>query len=208
MVVRSRLPARGVGRDASRAPRGGTLAGVRADPATTLLPGEWAVLGVLALGPAHGFAVARALAPTGWLGQVWAMGRPRVYRAIADLAASGLIVAIGEEAGERGPPRVIHAVSEQGRRLLDGWLGSPVDHARDVRSELLLKLALLDAAGASPVPLLDAQRDVLAVTLASLEGALEAAAGFDAVILRYRVEAIRGVLAFIAATRDGAGTGS
>ena len=36
---------------------------MKADPDADLLPGEWAVLGALALAPAHGFAVARTLTP-------------------------------------------------------------------------------------------------------------------------------------------------
>ena len=40
----------------------------------------WAVLGVVAEGPTHGFAVAAVLAPDGPLGQVWTLPRPMVYR--------------------------------------------------------------------------------------------------------------------------------
>jgi hypothetical protein len=41
------------------------------------------------------------------------------------------------------------------------WLTRPVEHTRDVRSELLVKLALLDRAGKDPQPLLAAQREQL-----------------------------------------------
>jgi hypothetical protein len=46
-----------------------------------------------------------------------------------------------------------HATPE-GRRVTEGWLREPVGHARDIRSELLVKLALLDRAGADPRELL------------------------------------------------------
>jgi DNA-binding PadR family transcriptional regulator len=180
------------GRGAGRYPRR-----VKADPDADLLPGEWAVLGVLALQPAHGFAVARTLAPEGELGRVWTMSRPRVYRAINDLNARGLIAPAFRAQSERGPTRVLYAATETGRDAIEAWLATPVDHVRDVRSDLLLKLALLHAAGRSADPLLEHQRALLQPVLESLQRALAAADGFDAVVLRYRVASICSVLDFL-----------
>ena len=59
--------------------------------------GEWACLGILATGRAHGFAVAARLKPTGDVGRVWSMSRPLTYRALDQLAAQGLIRPVGEE---------------------------------------------------------------------------------------------------------------
>ena len=170
---------------------------MKSDPNADLLPGEWAVLGVIAQMPAHGFAIARELAPTGALGKVWTMSRPRVYRAVSDLASRGLIESRAEEGSDRGPARVVYAVTDAGSARLERWLSTPVEHIRDVRSDLLLKLALLDRAGRSPRALLEAQR----TRLGSLPGALEAAGtdadGFDVVVLRYRVSSARAVLEFV-----------
>jgi DNA-binding PadR family transcriptional regulator len=66
--------------------------GVTIDTERGLTPGEWAVLGILCEGPAHGFGIARRLVETATIGQVWTMNRPAVYRAIRDLAASDLIL--------------------------------------------------------------------------------------------------------------------
>jgi PadR family transcriptional regulator AphA len=172
---------------------------VKADPDAGLLPGEWAVLGLLCQSPAHGFAVARRLAAGGDLGMVWTMGRPRVYRAISDLANRGFIEPIGEAASERGPTRVVYAATASGRAAFRRWLETPVDHVRDVRSDLLLKLALIDAANGSPRALLEAQRVRLVPVLERLEEteARAGAAGFERTLLRYRVASARGVLAFI-----------
>jgi len=175
---------------------------VKADPDADLLPGEWAVLGALTQGRSHGFAVARRLAPTGDLGRVWSMSRPRVYRAINDLAARGLIEPVGEMKSERGPNGVVYGVTDLGRAHVAMWLATPVDHVRDTRSSLLLKLALLHAAGDPSGPLLEAQAALLEPKLASLEGALGGASGFDAVVLRYRVASIRSVLEFVRGVRD------
>jgi DNA-binding PadR family transcriptional regulator len=173
----------------------GYARGVRADPDVSMLPGEWAVLGLLAIAPAHGFATARELAPGGRLGRVWTMGRPRVYRAIADLAERGLLELAGEEPGDRGPARTLYRASPDGRAALQRWLRTPVVHVRDVRSELLLKLALLDLAGRSPRVLLRSQRRTLAGIATSLEQ--EGGEGFDRVLARYRLATARGALAFV-----------
>jgi PadR family transcriptional regulator AphA len=169
---------------------------VKAGSNADLLPGEWAVLGVLARDEAHGFAVGRVLASDGWLGRVWTMSRPRVYRAINDLAARDLIAPAGRAQSERGPTRTLYAATAAGRALLEGWLAEPVDHVREIRSELLLKLALLHERGTSPAPLLIAQRDRLEPVLARLEAAVPGS-GFDEILLRYRIETTRSALTFV-----------
>jgi DNA-binding PadR family transcriptional regulator len=168
---------------------------VRADPDVSMLPGEWAVLGLLAIAPAHGFATARELAPGGGLGRVWTMGRPRVYRAIADLAERGLLELAGEEPGDRGPARTLYRASPDGRAALQRWLRTPVVHIRDVRSELLLKLALLDLAGRSPTTLLRGQRRQFDAIVKRLEDSTDE--GFEGVLARYRLATARGALAFV-----------
>jgi DNA-binding PadR family transcriptional regulator len=170
---------------------------VKADPEADLLPGEWAVLGLLSQEPAHGFAIARSLSPTGTFGRIWLMSRPRVYRAIDDLAARGLIAEVGTAPSDRGPTRTLYEATRAGQALLDAWLRAPVDHVREMRSDLLLKLALLHERRMSSHALLAAQREALAPVLRSLESAISTATGFEAVVLRYRLESTRSALAFI-----------
>jgi len=122
---------------------------------------EWAVLGLLAEEPAHGFALARLLARGGEVGRVWAATRPLTYRAIDQLAADGLIEPVRTEPGA-GPPRTVHRPTAAGRRALRRWLAQPVAHPREVRAELLVKLLLLERAGQPTAPLLLAQRDAFA----------------------------------------------
>ena len=63
---------------------------------------------------------------------------------------------------------------------------APVEHVREIRSELLLKLALLDRAGEDPVPLLRAQRAVLEPIVEAIESRRAHSAGFDATLLAWR----------------------
>lgn len=160
-----------------------------------LLLGEWAVLGILAERPAHGFAVARRLEPEGDIGRVWSLSRPLTYRAVETLHTHGLIEAVGEEPGAAGGPRRLFDLTATGRAELDGWLHRPVAHLRDVRSELLLKLLLCDLSGAPALPLIQAQRQAFAPLARTLAG--EARRAPTDPVLLWRYESSQGVVRFL-----------
>jgi PadR family transcriptional regulator AphA len=130
---------------------------------------EYAVLGLLASGAAHGFALAKSLEPGTDLGRVITVRRPLVYRALDRLVDAGLAEPAHTEPGMAGPNRVIHRVTRAGLRSLSGWLDRPVAHVRDMRIEFQLKLALLDRLGRSPLDLIRRQREALTPTLAALD---------------------------------------
>lgn len=129
---------------------------------------EYAVLGVLAERPSHGFALSKEFGPESDVGRVFTVRRPLVYRALDRLVEAGFADPVGTEKGE-GPQRVIHRTTAGGRRRLRRWLGEPVDHVRDLRIEFLLKLTLLRRAGTSPLELVREQRDALDPTLTALD---------------------------------------
>lgn len=130
---------------------------------------EYAVLGLLAEGPTHGFALSKTLRPEAELGRVFTVRRPLVYRALDRLVEAGMAEPIGVEPGAAGPNRVIHRMTTAGRRRLDKWLRSPVAHVRDMRIEFQLKLALLQLSGRSPLQLVSVQRRKLGPTLTALD---------------------------------------
>jgi len=159
--------------------------------------GEWAVLGLLAEQPRHGFAVARLMAPDGEVGRVWALPKPLVYRALSTLQDRHLVTPAGEEPGERGPHRTLHVATAEGVEALRAWLASPVDHLREVRSLFMLKLALLARGGADAAALLAAQRERLGPLVAALEARVDSAEAFDRTLLLWRLESARAALRFI-----------
>ena len=53
--------------------------------------------------------------------------------------------------------RVLLSVTARGRKVVKLWLDEPVAHLRDVRTELLIELALRARVGLDPAPLLTAQ---------------------------------------------------
>jgi DNA-binding PadR family transcriptional regulator len=118
--------------------------GVTQAEAPEPLLGEWASLGVLYGRAAHGWAVASALRPDAEIGRIWNLSRPMTYRSLAQLADRGWIEPRGEEPGDRGPNRTVLAATRVGRARFRSWVRTPVEHVRDVRAELLLKLVFAD----------------------------------------------------------------
>lgn len=169
----------------------------KAVPGKTLSTGDWAVLAFLAEGEAHGFRLAGVFGAEGELGQIWRIQRPQVYRALEYLVAENLIRPTRQEEGDAGPPRTVYEATKEGRRAVKRWLGTPVAHLREGRSDLLLKLAFLTRSGTSPRPLLRAQKKVFAEMLKKLEARLETAEGIGRMVLLWRAENARSALNFL-----------
>jgi PadR family transcriptional regulator AphA len=165
--------------------------------APSLSLAEWVVLGVVAEKPTHGFPIARMLAEDGELGRIWQVPRPIVYRALSKLAELHLIAEDGNEAGQ-GPQRTIYAVTSAGEDAVVSWLDTPVDHFREVRSHLLMKLALLHRRGSDPTGLLRRQRDVLAPIADAMAAERPAPQGFDATLMAWRRANARAAISFLA----------
>ena len=160
-------------------------------------PGEWAVLGLIAERPRHGFAVRKALGPDGEVGRVWSLPGPLVYRALTTLQVKGLAEVVGAERSEIGPQRTLVTATQAGRDSLRAWLREPVEHLRDFRSLFMLKLALLDRAGEAPGALLAAQRERVEPIVAALEEQARTSAGFDRTLATWRLESARAAVRFL-----------
>lgn len=125
---------------------------------TTRLPfAEWVCLTLITQKVSYGWALGTMLAPDGELGRIWTLSRPLTYRAIDGLVDKGLASRTGQASG-RSRDRVILAATPAGRRLVKTWLDTPVEHLRDVRTELLVKLALRTRVGLDNTALLAAQQ--------------------------------------------------
>jgi DNA-binding PadR family transcriptional regulator len=158
---------------------------------------EWVVLSLVSEAPSHGFALARTLSDDGDLGQIWRVPKPVIYRALQRLETAGLVVTVELQPSSEGPVRSLVDVTEAGRDAAAAWLTEPARHNRDIRSELLLKLALLDRAGADPAPLLAAQRAQLEPVADALQRRLTSATGLDRMIILWRRETVEATLRFL-----------
>ena len=158
---------------------------------------EWLVLCLISEQPTYGLALVELLSRDGPLGQVWWVAKAVVYRAIQRLEQLGLIRMTGEQRSSQGPVRSLIEATPAGRKLAETWLSRPVEHTRDVRSELLVKLALLDRTGADPHGLLTAQLAQLRPIAAALDERLQASSGFDYTLALWRHEAMSATVRFL-----------
>jgi DNA-binding PadR family transcriptional regulator len=158
---------------------------------------EWVVLTVVDEAPTHGFAVATLTAADGDLGRIWRIPRPIIYRALGRLDAAGLVTPDSVEPG-RGPRRRLYASTPAGRAAVARWLDTPVEHVRDVRSHLLLKLALRERRGQRPADLLHRQRQILTPIAGALQRSPRVEpSGFEAMLVAWRRANTQATLAFL-----------
>ena len=168
---------------------------------------EWVVLCLICEGPTHGFAVSASLAHDSDLGRIWHVPKAVVYRAVDRLEHLGYIQATGQEPSSRGPVRSLAEATRSGRSAARVWLAAPAAHPRDVRSELLIKLALLIRSGADTASLLRDQRARLLPIAGAMEGRLRETTGFDHILALWRHESISATLRFLEAASADAGSG-
>src|SRR6201981_2829833 len=169
---------------------------------------EWLVLCLVREEPTYGLVLVGLLARDGRLGQVWSVPKAVVYRALQRLEPLGLIRTGGEQRTRQGPGRSAFPAPPAGDAAARAWLSTPVEHPRDVRSELMVKLALLDRSGIDSQDLLQAQLDRLLPVAAALDDRLRATTGFEHTLVLWRHEAMAATLRFLQtlAAQDGGGT--
>lgn len=107
-----------------------------------LLPGEYAVLALLALRPMHGYEMTVFIQDEG-LSDVCPVEQSTLYTYLRNIEARGLVTWAEERVGHR-PPRKIFELTSAGQELIHSWLRRPVGRMREVRLELLIKLFFLD----------------------------------------------------------------
>jgi PadR family transcriptional regulator AphA len=175
----------------------------RAEP-VELSTAEHVCLALIAQGVSHGWALGTLLASDGEVGHIWTLSRPLTYRAIDGLVDKGMVIRPTAARG-RGRDRLLLNATSAGKRATRQWLDTPVEHLRDVRTDLLVKLHLRERAGLATAPLLTRQRDAFAPTI----DALTEDGGESDVVALWRRESARAVRRFLdqalAPTGDGSG---
>ena len=158
---------------------------------------QWPVLCIACEKPTHGFAIAGLLSREGSLGQVWQVSKPSVYRAIVRLEQLGLVQADGQEPTTVGPARSLVTATETGRSAARMWLRTPVAHGRDVRPELMIKLALLARAGDDPQDLLSRQRAAFGPLVTALADQVDNTFGMERTVALWRYEMMSATTQFL-----------
>ena len=158
---------------------------------------EWIVLSLVCEGPAHGNALSILLGRDGDLGRIWHVNRAGVYRSLDRLVGLGLIRSAGEQPSNRGPVRTLVEATAAGQAAAASWQHRPAQHTRDIRSELLIKLALLHRSGTDPHDLLVAQHGLLVPIASALRDRIATATGFDRTLLLWRYENASATVRFL-----------
>jgi DNA-binding PadR family transcriptional regulator len=162
-----------------------------------LLLSDWLVLCVVCEKPVHGFAVTGLFSREGSLGQAWQVSKPAVYAAMQRLEQFGLVQMAGEQRTSQGPARSLVEATRAGQRAATGWLHEPVIHGRNVRSELMMKLALLERAGADPQDLLREQRAQFGPLAAALADRVHVTTGIEHRLALWRHKAMSATMQFL-----------
>jgi DNA-binding PadR family transcriptional regulator len=116
---------------------------------------KFALLGLLAKNPMHGYDLKNALEQA--LGGHWEINFGQIYTTLGRLERDRLVVVVAEDQDGRG--KKTYRISPDGRKELDGWLDEPVEKPRQMRDEFFLKLIIGRLAGeADPAQAIDRQR--------------------------------------------------
>jgi DNA-binding PadR family transcriptional regulator len=129
---------------------------------------ELALLGFLALEPAHGYELHRRL--THELGELWHASLAHVYNVLKRMEAQGLIRGRAMREGNYPPQRQFE-LSPAGHAALEAWIRKPVSSsARSIRLEFLARLYFAQQLNPRRAKaLLDEQRRSVAETVAQLQ---------------------------------------
>ena len=106
-----------------------------------LLTGEYAVLGLLAIRPMHGYEMARYF-DRDELNLVCPIEQSLLYTYLRNVEGRGLVRWTEEREGAR-PPRKRFELTDEGYELVHAWLRQPVARIREIRLDFLVKLYIL-----------------------------------------------------------------
>jgi len=102
---------------------------------------RFAILGLVAEKPLHGYAIGRAFDER--VSPLWGLTTGQVYQSLTGLERAGLVASTRERTGRR-PERKVYRVTQAGERALGRWLQSePSPWSHPFREETLIRLMLL-----------------------------------------------------------------
>jgi PadR family transcriptional regulator, regulatory protein AphA len=160
------------------------------------LAGEYAVLGLLALRPMHGYEMARYFAADE-LGEVCPVDHGSLYTYLRNLEERAFVSHHETRVGQRPPRKVFH-LTPAGAATVEGWLRAPVERMRAVRLEFLLKLYFLHHLDAgAELQLVRGQVDMCQAYETRLAARAETATGFDRLVTMSKLSAATATISWL-----------
>ena len=103
---------------------------------------EYALLGLLYRGPAHGYELHKTIADPDGIGIIWGIKISNLYAQLTKLEKTGWIK--GElQADEDRPARTEFHLTDAGKAAFEAWLTALVQHPREIRQEFMLRYYFL-----------------------------------------------------------------
>jgi DNA-binding PadR family transcriptional regulator len=158
---------------------------------------DYVLLGLLAPGPRHAYALYRELRRSDGLWLVWRLKLPRLYAILDRLERTGLIRSETVPQPRR-PARRVFRLTPDGEARYRQWRTEPVRRGRDIRQLFLAKLYLARRDGPEVArTLLQNQRDLCRQWLDELRTAAPPADDFARAVWRYRVRHVETILTWL-----------
>ena len=162
-------------------------------------PAEYAILGLLAEQPMHGYELFQRF-QSEVLGQIVHVEMSQLYAFLKKLERLQVVEAELEPQGVR-PPRKVYQLTEAGRTALREWLTTPVERPREIRIFFLIKLYFVQRQLPTQLPgVIEQEIATCAHFLTSLEAqrhgplSMREQAAFDQVVLTSRIYQTRALL--------------
>src|SRR5262245_14094699 len=134
-----------------------------------LSPTARVILGMLALGEQSGYDIKQFVDKS--TRHFWAASYGQIYPELKRLEELGLVRGRSEPTG--GRPRMLYALTDEGRAALENWLRSDEEPLYELRDEGMLKLFFSDALPERRIANIRAMRERMQRKLAQLQ-AIEA----------------------------------
>ena len=165
---------------------------------------EYALLGLLAQNPAHGYELYQRLSTD--LSQVWHISMSQAYNILNRLEAQGYIAGIVQDQGKLPARRLFH-LTPIGQRHYEDWLKAPSGSSvRSIRLEFLTRLYFARLAGRQQAHrLIDAQFAETRKGLERLRAVLESVSGdqlINRLSLELRIQQLESILEWLQACHD------
>ena len=158
---------------------------------------EYALLGLLAHQPRHGYELHKELLNLEGLGLVWRIKQAQLYALLDKLENQGYLSA-RQITTESHPPRKEYHLTRSGHQAFEKWMLTPVEHGRELRQDFLTKFYFARQAGAETArQVVEAQRTVLLVLKEKMDaqdGALTDSKFFEKQVYLFRIKQIQAIL--------------
>jgi DNA-binding PadR family transcriptional regulator len=103
---------------------------------------EFALLGLLYSGPAHGYELHKHITDSNGIGLIWGVKIANLYAQLTKLESKGWITGKVQQEEER-PARTQFHLTDEGKKAFTEWLTQLVAHPRDFRQEFILRYYFL-----------------------------------------------------------------